>query len=475
MRVAPGRPLAPILLWVTACGTTPVELAPVPDAIELTPITIRLVVGASEQLVAVVRDTAGDEIASADVTFSSNDTTVARVSPAGLVSGAAVGAAVITARNAPASATAVVTVQDPAALLAGPDTVLALYASLQLAPVVLDDVGDPIPDPPVTYVSRDPALVSVTSTGVATALEVGTAWVVMSIGTLRDSLRVTSLVARVRIAGRLIGAAVSAAGTAFVTNGSNATVARFALPATSVSGTIAAGTLPSSVAFNGAGDRAYVGNQDAGTVSIVDVATNGVVATAAFGSAVLATAVAPGDTLLLVATDVRLYWLRLADLAITDTLDVSPYSNALLIRDTLLYASIPGGGVVLEIDIPSAQIVRTFAVGGVPQGLVLPPGNELYIANEAGYVQIWDLLTNTQVDTVRLPGGGGFGLARNPDNGLLFVSTGYYSSDVHVINPATRSLMRVVHTGGTPRRIGFMPGGNLGIVANEGGWVDFIR
>jgi hypothetical protein len=46
---------------------------------------------------------------------------------------------------------------------------------------------------------------------------------------------------------------------------------------------------------------------------------------------------------------------------------------------------------------------------------------------------------------------------------------------VHVIDPAARRLVRVIHTGGTPRRIGFLPGGNLGIVANEFGWVDFIR
>jgi YVTN family beta-propeller protein len=282
-------------------------------------------------------------------------------------------------------------------------------------------------------------------------------------------------VARVVISGQLFGAAVSPTGVAFITNATTGTVARFALPAPTVTGTVAVGALPSSVAFNHAGNRAYVGNQDDGTVSIIDVGTNAVLATPAFGSGVLATAVAPGDTLLLVATDSRLYWLRLTDLAITDTLDTAPYSNALVVRDTLLYASIPFGGVVLEISIPSRQVLRTLAVGAAPQGLALASGNELYVANEAGYLQIWDLAANTQVDTVQLPGGGGFGIARNPDSGLLYVSTGYYSHDVHVIDPAARRLVRVIHTGGTPRRIGFLPGGNLGIVANEFGWVDFIR
>lgn len=59
--------------------------------------------------------------------------------------------------------------------------------------------------------------------------------------------------------------------------------------------------------------------------------------------------------------------------------------------------------------------------------------------------------------------------------GLLYVSTSYYGSRVHVVDPATRTVVRIIDTGGVPRRIAFMSSGEVGIVANEGGWVDFIN
>jgi hypothetical protein len=35
--------------------------------------------------------------------------------------------------------------------------------------------------------------------------------------------------------------------------------------------------------------------------------------------------------------------------------------------------------------------------------------------------------------------------------------------------------MREIVTGGIPRRIAFTADGSVGIVTNEGGWIDFIR
>jgi DNA-binding beta-propeller fold protein YncE len=248
------------------------------------------------------------------------------------------------------------------------------------------------------------------------------------------------------------------------------------LPTPSMTGTIGVGLTPASVTFNHAGNRAYVGNQDGGSVSILDVTAGTVVATRSFGSAVFAVAVAPGDTVLFVGTASTVYRVRLADLAITDSVALPSYSNALAMRDTLLYASVPFGGLIQEIDIRTAAVTRTLFVGGTPQGLAFPAtGDLLYIANEAGQLQLWSLTTNTLSGSVPLAGGGGFGVGVNPANGLVYVSTSYFGSRVHVIDPVARSVVRVIHTSGVPRRIGFAPTGNVGIVTNEGGWVDYIR
>lgn len=464
---------------VSGCGSTPEEPPdddPVPNSIELTPAAVSLVIGRTQQLTAVVRDANGVVLASATVTYTSGDTTVARVSATGVVSAVGAGSGTITVRCNPASATTIVTVANPAFLSVGPDTVLNVNAPAQLEAVVLDDEGEPIANAPVDFVSRNPALATVTSAGVVTAGEVGSTYVVARIGTLTDSLRVTGVLTRLRVGGRPFGAAVSSAGVGYITDASGFSATRLGLASPGATGSVSVGATPSSVTFNAAGDRAYVGNQDGGTVSIVDVASGTVLGTPSFNAAVLAVAAAPGDTLLLVGTDSKVYWLRLADLTITDSLGLPSYTNALAIRDTLLYASIPFSGIVEEINILTAAVTRVLSTGGVPQGLVLSSaGNPLYIANEVGQLQIWDLIANTQSGGVTLPGGGGFGLGLNPANGFLYVSTSYYGSRVHVIDPVTRSIVRVIHTGDVPRRIGFAPSGNVGIVTNEGGWVDYIR
>lgn len=55
------------------------------------------------------------------------------------------------------------------------------------------------------------------------------------------------------------------------------------------------------------------------------------------------------------------------------------------------------------------------------------------------------------------------------------MSRSYDGSPVHVIDPVTRTVLRVIHTRGEPRGIGFAPAGNVGVVTNEDGWVDNIR
>jgi len=480
MRFMTGLSLLLVGGLVTSCGSTPEEPPadddPIPTSIELTPATVSLIVGTTQQLTAVVRDADGDVIPAAAVTYTSSDTTVARVGATGVVAGVGAGTGTITVRCPPASAATVVIVANPTSLSIGGDVVVPLNAPTPLATVVLDDDGEPMPNPPVAYLSRTPSLVTVSQDGVVTALDVGSAYVVATIGTLQDSARVTGVIARLAVPGRPFGAAVSGAGVGYVTDANGSSVARLGLVTHAMTGSVAVGSTPSSVTFDQAGNRAYVGNQSDGTVSIVDVASGTVVATPAFGSSVLSVAVAPGDTLLLVGADVRLYWLRLADLTITDSVALPGYTNALVLRDTLLYASVPSSGVVQEINILTGAVTRTLSVGGVPQGLVLPAaGTQLYVANETGQLQVWNLTTNTLTGSVPLPGGGGFGLGVNPANGLLYVSTSYYGGRVHVIDPVARTVLRVIHTGGVPRRIGFAPTGNVGIVTNEGGWVDYIR
>lgn len=459
-----------------AMAAVPIAVTAVPDQIHVTPAVLNLVLGAARRLGVVVLDADGQAIPGAPLTISSGDTTVAQTDGTGLVRGVGIGTGSITVRSNPASSTIVVTVVRPASLEVAPDTALLQGSqTLRLTAQALGVDGSVLPDAPVAYESRDPSIVRVGPDGVVSASGVGTAYVLATSGSVCDSARVTAVTARLPIGGRPFGAAISSAGVAYVTQSDSASVARLDLPTRAVVGGLVAGLRPSSVAVSQAGDRIYVGNQDDGSVTVIDAATNAVLASLDFAGSVTAVGVG-ADTLLFVAAGGWIHLIRVPALLRADSIAVPFVANALAIAGTRLYANATHNGTVAEIDIATRQVVRTLAMGGVPQEIVVAPDrNELYIANETGELQIWDLGHNTLVGTVPLRGGGGFGLAQNPANGLLYVSTGYYGNRVHVVDPLARTVVRVVYTGGVPRRIRFAASGNVGIVTNEAGWVDVIR
>jgi YVTN family beta-propeller protein len=149
-------------------------------------------------------------------------------------------------------------------------------------------------------------------------------------------------------------------------------------------------------------------------------------------------------------------------------------SNGMAMRDSLLYVSTRDAGTVTEVNAKTNTVLRTFAVGGQPQGIVLSAtGAELYIANQSGSLQFWDVANNQSEASVPLAGSG-FGLAQNPVNGRLYVTT-LAAGRVQVFEPVTRAKVDSFLAGGTVRRIAFNSSGTIAVVANEGGWVDLLH
>src|SRR5439155_1334546 len=92
-------------------GSAAVTVTPVAVAsVALTPATASLRVGQTVQLTATPQDPAGGALTGRTVTWTSGDTSVARVSPSGLVTGVAPGSAPIIAMSEGKSSTATVTV-----------------------------------------------------------------------------------------------------------------------------------------------------------------------------------------------------------------------------------------------------------------------------------------------------------------------------------------------------------------------------
>ena len=99
-------------------------------------------------------------------------------------------------------------------------------------------------------------------------------------------------------------------------------------------------------------------------------------------------------------------------------------------------------------------------------------GTELYIANEAGWLEVRSIATLARLDSIPLAGPA-FGLARSPDDAVLYAGL-YTIGRVAVINRATRQVIKTLATGGNPRRIAFTADGRHAVIANLAGWVDVV-
>ena len=286
------------------------------------------------------------------------------------------------------------------------------------------------------------------------------------------------VVERLRVPGgaRPFAIALSASGTALVTLLDGGKLARAELSNGAFDRTIAVGATPSDVAFNSTGTRAYVTNQFGGSISIVDVAANQAIGTIAEVGDPWRVRVAPGDSILWATNNAGgIFAYRLATGQLIATLYAAAPVNGLAIAQQHAWFSALDG-TVQEVDTRTYRITRTFALGGYLQDVVLSPdGRQLYVADETGKVQFLDLTSGIVTTTIALPGGGGFAMALSDDGDDLYVSTGYYTRKVWVIDPPERRIEHVINTGGVPRRMVIDRSGEGAIVANEDGFVDIIR
>jgi len=86
---------------------------------------------------------------------------------------------------------------------------------------------------------------------------------------------------------------------------------------------------------------------------------------------------------------------------------------------------------------------------------------------------VWSLTTNTLTAAVPL-GGSPFDLKLTPDDAQIYVGV-RTSGQVQVFDRVTQALVTTIATGGAPRRIAFDRRGRTAVIANEAGWVDFVK
>ena len=245
--------------------------------------------------------------------------------------------------------------------------------------------------------------------------------------------------------------------------------------------------LASQVRISPDGATAYIGNQDAGTITFLDVASGQPFDTVAVDGSVLTIGLRPDGRRLYALTDY--YGVYVIDVASRSVIDsIPPTLTGALLTGVAFHPSAPrmyiaarDAGTVTVIDTRSDFVLTSYAVnGGRTQNVaVAKDGSELYATDiERSGLVIWNLKSGSAAYQELLIGSGqvrnAFDVAVTPDDAQLYVTT-LADGKVYVLDRAQRMVVDSIVTGGSPRYVGFDADGTHAVIPNEGGWVDFVR
>ena len=284
---------------------------------------------------------------------------------------------------------------------------------------------------------------------------------------------------RILLDGSPFGVDVSSSGLVYVTQLGSGQVAVSSLIARTIGAEIGVGTVPTAVVFAPDGRTAYVANQFDGTVSVIDVASGVQTATIPLpsGAVPFAVAVSPDGNQIFIASNMTTVFVADAHtLAIVDAIAVGEAPNAFALSPNgrHFFVSSFAGATVTEFDIVSHAVVRTYSAGGSPQGLTTnKKGSELYVVNELGYVSLFSTATGATLKILTLAAGG-FGAAVTADDIHLYITEPDIGI-VQIVNLQNRKMQGTINVGGQPRRLAFNSTGKLGVVANQDGYITFIK
>ena len=175
-------------------ATAAITVVPPVAGVAITPAVDTIVTGDSVKLAATLTDSAGATV-TRPVTWASDNALIAPVDTAGMVRGLAQGAAVITATSEGMSATANIVVLMPVAKLVVEPTSISIWLgeTSQITASAFDADNNPL-EVPIQYTSADPAVATVSGTGLVAAVDGGTTTINVRAGTATAAIPVEVLV-----------------------------------------------------------------------------------------------------------------------------------------------------------------------------------------------------------------------------------------------------------------------------------------
>jgi YVTN family beta-propeller protein len=221
--------------------------------------------------------------------------------------------------------------------------------------------------------------------------------------------------------------------------------------------------------------RIITADQGGDTLSVIDVATDKVVATVPTGSQPHHVLASPDGKTLWVTLykENRLQVFDAATLQPLADVDVGGANDDLAFSPDgkRLYVSMGAANQVAVVDTAARKLLTTVGVGRTPHGVrVRPDGAELYVTNTAeNTVSVLTLGDAPKMAVTFRVGMDPFEVTFSADSQFAYVSN-FLGDSIGIIDTATRKISGVMHAGRQPAMLAFVPGktGELLWVANTG-------
>ena len=249
------------------------------------------------------------------------------------------------------------------------------------------------------------------------------------------------------------------AGIAYITNSRGNTLSVINVATNTVLATVPVGSGPTGVAVNPAGTRVYVANKQDSLISVLDTATNSIIATVQIGVTSFGVAVNPAGTRVYITSPSAntVLVLDTATHTVLATVPVGPGPTGVAVNPagTRVYVANTGSNTISVLDTATNTVLTTVKLGQFgPVGVAInPAGSRVYVAEGGGEISVLDTATNTVLAAVSLQGTEPQGVAVNATGSRVYVAKGA-SYDVSVLDTATNRIIATVPVGVFPIAFG---------------------
>jgi YVTN family beta-propeller protein len=245
-----------------------------------------------------------------------------------------------------------------------------------------------------------------------------------------------------------------------------------ALPQT-VTASVAVGSSPVAIAVNPVTSTIYVVNTASDTVSVINGATNSVVATVNTGSNPIAVAVNPLSNMIYIANNgssnvTVINGATNTASTVTDPNAISPIAIALNPITNMVYVANSESNNLTVINGASNTLVGSVGVGNIPAAVVVNPATDMvYVANRASNnVTVVNGANNRVAATVGT-GTSPASLALDTATNVVYAANNG-SNNLSVISGASNTVTATVPAGTSPTAVTVNPVTDTVYVANNG-------